>query len=158
MAADDEGPWYYEQVELGYNYRLTDMQAALGQSQLLRLPQFLARRRALVRRYRLALADLPVTLPLADADDTAAWHLFVIRVAASRRRGVFEALQAVGIGVNVHYIPVHLQPDYRRLGFRPGQFPEAERYYGEAITLPLHPQLSDVEQDHVVASLVQALA
>jgi UDP-4-amino-4,6-dideoxy-N-acetyl-beta-L-altrosamine transaminase len=158
MSADDEGPWYYEQVELGYNYRLTDLQAALGQSQLLRLPQFLARRRALARRYRLALADLPVTLPLADADDAVAWHLFVIRVAASRRRGVFEALRAAGIGVNVHYIPVHLQPDYRRLGFRPGQFPEAERYYGEAITLPLHPKLTDVEQDHVVASLVQALA
>jgi dTDP-4-amino-4,6-dideoxygalactose transaminase len=148
-----EGPWYYEQLALGYNYRLTDIQAALGESQLRRLPEFLMRRRTLVRRYRQLLADLPVTLPLADGDDDAAWHFFVIRIAAARRRVVFEALRAAEVGVNVHYIPVHLQPDYRRLGFHPGQFPETERYYSEAITLPLFAALTSIDQDQIVEAL-----
>ncbi|MDD5250751.1 MAG: UDP-4-amino-4,6-dideoxy-N-acetyl-beta-L-altrosamine transaminase [Rhodocyclaceae bacterium] len=153
-----DGPWFYQQIDLGYNYRMTDLQAALGESQMKRLPQFVARRRALVRRYREILQDLPVALPADDADDDSAWHLFVIRVAAAHRRAVFEALRAADIMVNVHYIPVHLQPWYRRLGFRPGDFPEAEDYYREAITLPLHPQLSDADQDFVVATLAAALA
>jgi dTDP-4-amino-4,6-dideoxygalactose transaminase len=153
-----DGPWYYQQLDLGYNYRLTDLQAALGESQMRRLPDFLARRRALVRRYRNLLAELPVTLPPADADDESAWHLFVIRVAEERRRDVFDAMRAAQVMVNVHYIPVHLQPWYRRLGFRPGDFPQAEQYYREAITLPLHPRLSDADQDFVVATLAAALA
>lgn len=156
MHGVSEGPWYYEQVDLGYNYRLTDMQAALGASQLRRMPAFLIRRRALVQRYRQRLAALPLTLPIGDADEDSAWHLFVVRVAAERRRDVFEALRAADIGVNVHYIPVHLQPEYRRLGFRSGQFPEAERYYSEAITLPLYPGMTDADQDRVVAVLEQA--
>lgn len=157
MAAASEGPWYYEQVELGFNYRLTDLQAALGESQMRRLPEFLDRRRQLVRRYRELLADFPLTLPDAAADADSAWHLFVVRVAAAQRRRVFESMRAAGIGVNVHYIPVHLQPDYRQLGFVPGQFPEAERYYKEALTLPLHAALTDDEQARVVAALAQAL-
>lgn len=158
MTAASDGPWYYEQVELGFNYRLTDLQAALGESQMRRLPEFLDRRRQLVRRYRELLADFPLTLPAADADADSAWHLFVVRVAAAQRRRVFESMRAAGIGVNVHYIPVHLQPDYRQLGFAPGQFPEAERYYQEALTLPLHAALTDEQQDQVVAALARALA
>ena len=158
MTAASDGPWYYEQVELGFNYRLTDLQAALGESQMRRLPEFLDRRRQLVRRYRELLADFPLTLPAADADADSAWHLFVVRVAAAQRRRVFESMRAAGIGVNVHYIPVHLQPDYRQLGFAPGQFPEAERYYQEALTLPLHAALTDEQQAQVVAALARALA
>lgn len=157
MTGKPDGPWYYEQIELGYNYRMTDLQAALGASQLDRLPQFLARRRQLVKRYRQLLAGLPVQLPTHGADDNSAWHLFVIRVEAERRLATFEALRAADIGVNVHYIPVHLQSDYRRLGFAAGMFPVAEQYYREAITLPLFPELDDADQDQVVAALAEAL-
>jgi dTDP-4-amino-4,6-dideoxygalactose transaminase len=157
MVGPSDGPWYYQQIELGYNYRMTDLQAALGASQMRRLDAFLARRRQLVARYRQALCGLPVQLPAEGVDAESAWHLFVVRVAAERRRAVFEALRAADIGVNVHYIPVHLQPDYQRLGFARGQFPHAEQYYQEAITLPLHAALTDAQQDHVVAALAQAL-
>ncbi|HEY6898503.1 MAG TPA: UDP-4-amino-4,6-dideoxy-N-acetyl-beta-L-altrosamine transaminase [Rhodocyclaceae bacterium] len=157
MEGPSDGPWYYQQIALGYNFRITDMQAALGASQMRRLPDFIARRRALVARYRAALAGLPLILPANDADAESTWHLFVIRVAAERRKAVFEALRTAGIGVNVHYIPVHLQPDFARLGFRPGHCPEAERYYAEAITLPMFPAMSDAEQDEVVAAVKQAL-
>ncbi|OYY95900.1 MAG: UDP-4-amino-4,6-dideoxy-N-acetyl-beta-L-altrosamine transaminase [Hydrogenophilales bacterium 28-61-23] len=153
------GPWYYEQVELGFNYRMTDLQAALGESQLRRLDRFVDARRRLADRYDRLLADLPLTTPWRDPASASAWHLYVIRLhAASRRRAVFEQLRAAGIGVNVHYIPVHLQPDYRRLGFSAGDFPVAEDYYVRAITLPLYPGLSDTEQDRVVAALREALA
>lgn len=157
MSSPSEGPWYYQQIELGFNFRMTDIQAALGASQMAKLPRFLERRRELVRRYRTTMAGLPISLPLDDADDDSAWHLFVVRVPAERRRPIFESLRSSGIGVNVHYIPVHLQPDYYRLGFRPGQFPEAENYYAEAITLPLYPAMSDAEQDRVVEALERAL-
>ncbi len=157
MQGESEGPWYYEQVELGFNYRMTDLQAALGESQMVRLPEFLHRRKQLVQRYRERLAALPVRLPAADADTESAWHLFVIRVPAAQRGAVFATMRAAGIGVNVHYIPVHLQPDYLRLGFRRGQFPEAEQYYQEAITLPLYATLSDADQDRVVETLARAL-
>jgi dTDP-4-amino-4,6-dideoxygalactose transaminase len=157
MVGASEGPWYYQQTELGYNYRLTDLQAALGASQMQRLDEFLARRKQLVARYRKALAGLPCQLPAADADAESAWHLFVIRVPAARRRAIFESLRAADIGVNVHYIPVHLQPDYQKLGFSPGQFPVAEAYYQEAITLPLHAALTDEQLDYVVAALAKAL-
>lgn len=157
MQGESHGPWYYEQVTLGYNYRITDIQAALGASQMRRLPAFLARRRELVARYRTALAGLPLVLPAPGADQDSTWHLFVIRVAAERRRKIFESLRAAGIGVNVHYIPVHLQPDYARIGFGAGQFPEAERYYSGAITLPMYPAMTDAEQDRVVQALTRAL-
>lgn len=155
MSAAGEGAWYYEQLELGYNYRMTDVQAALGTSQLRRLREFLARRRELAARYERALAGLPVTLP--PSSDESAWHLYVIQVDAGRRRAVFDALRAADIGVNVHYIPVHLQPYYRRLGFKPGDFPAAENYYARALTLPLHAGLTDAQQDRVVSTLAAAL-
>lgn len=161
MSHAPDGPWYYEQLELGWNYRLTDLQAALGTSQLARLDAYVARRAALARAYDAALAGLPLTTPWQHPDSASAWHLYVVRLhtAALGRshRAVFEALRAQGIGVNLHYIPVHLQPYYRALGFGPGQFPEAERYYAEAISLPLYPTLSDAQQAEVVAALRRAL-
>lgn len=152
-----EGPWYYEQVALGFNYRLTDLQAALGRSQLARLASFLAARERLARRYDELLAGLPLARPHRDAGRTSAWHLYVVRLRLDRlarsHLQVFEGLRAAGIGANLHYIPVYRQPYYARMGFEPSDFPEAERYYAEAISLPLHPRLADAEQAHVAATL-----
>lgn len=159
---DQHGPWMYEQIELGLNYRMTDIQAALGSSQLNRLDAFVARRRQLAARYDALLAQLPVTCPWQHPDTNSAWHLYVIRLRRNElklsRRQVFEALRAAGIGVNVHYIPVHTQPYYQRLGFKAGMFPEAESYYQDAITLPLFSKMTDAEQDTVVAALTKILA
>jgi UDP-4-amino-4,6-dideoxy-N-acetyl-beta-L-altrosamine transaminase len=157
MSGPSHGPWYYEQIELGFNYRATDLQAALGVSQLARLDGFLSRRRALATVYDQSLEALPVRLPTLQPGAESAWHLYVVRVA-ERRDEVFAALRAAGIGVNVHYIPVHLQPFYRQLGFAPGDFPEAERYYREALSLPLYPGLTAAEQGHIITSLADALA
>ena len=162
LTNKDEGGWYYEQVALGFNYRLTDLQAALGLSQLRRLEQFLRRRRELVARYDRLLAELPVTRPLVDLIDESAWHLYVIRIdpkrAGKTRRQVYDAMRAAGIGVQVHYIPVHLQPYYRALGFKPGHCPEAELYSEQALSLPLYPAMSDGEQELVVAALQKSLS
>ncbi|ACC72180.1 UDP-4-amino-4,6-dideoxy-N-acetyl-beta-L-altrosamine transaminase [Paraburkholderia phymatum] len=161
MDEPNEGAWFYEMQELGFNYRITDIQAVLGLSQLKRLDGFLARRRALVKRYDTLLKDLPLQLPQLDALEESAWHLYVVRVpddgAHANRRAVFDALRSAEIGVNVHYIPVHLQPYYRRRGFKPGDFPQAEQYYREAISLPLYATLTDAEQDRVVAQLKRVL-
>lgn len=156
-----DGPWIYQQIELGLNYRMTDIQAALGSSQLGRLDAFVARRRELAARYDTLLAGLPVTCPWQHPDTKSAWHLYVIRLHRNEiklsRRQVFDALRAAGIGVNVHYIPVHTQPYYRGLGFEPGMFPEAESYYEDAITLPLFSKMTNDEQDTVVAALEKIL-
>ncbi|AUT69942.1 UDP-4-amino-4,6-dideoxy-N-acetyl-beta-L-altrosamine transaminase [Paraburkholderia hospita] len=161
MDEPDVGAWSYEMQELGFNYRITDIQAVLGLSQLKRLDGFLARRRMLVQRYDTLLKNLPLQLPQLDALDESAWHLYVVRVkdnsAHADRRAVFDALRAADIGVNVHYIPVHLQPYYRRLGFKPGDFPQAEQYYREALSLPLYAALTDAQQDRVVAQLKRVL-
>ena len=155
-------PWYYQQIALGYNYRLTDLQAALGVSQLERLAWFVAQRRRLAARYDAALADWPLHLPWQHPEAVSAWHLYVIRLDLAQitrsRRQVFAALRAAGIGVNIHYIPVHLQPHYQRLGFAAGDFPEAERYYAEALSLPLFPTLSEEQQQTVLTALQRALA
>ena len=157
MSEPSHGPWYYQQVELGFNYRITDLQAALGLSQLGKLDEFVARRRELAARYARLLACLPVTLPSAQSEAESAWHLYVVRLQSERinlsHRQVFEGLRAAGVGVNLHYIPVHLQPYYQDLGFTEGDFPEAERYYAEAISLPLFPLLTDEQQDYVVEQL-----
>lgn len=161
LTATPDGPWSYEQVELGYHYRLTDIQAALGWSQLARLPELLRRRRELAARYDRLLADLPVQLPARRSDRESSWHLYPILIDGTRcatgRAEVFAALRAAGIGVNVHYIPVHLQPYYRRLGFKPGDFPAAEARYAATLTLPLYYGLTDAQQDEVVAALRCAL-
>ena len=150
-------PWYYEQQSLGFNYRMTDVQAALGTSQLARLDAYLERRNQLARRYDALLAELPLQLPTVQPQNRSAFHLYVVRLRdrtnRSSHRQVFEALRTRGIGVNLHYTPVHLQPYYRDLGFRPGQFPEAESYAEQAITLPLYPAMTDAQQDAVVTAL-----
>jgi len=161
MTHPPDGPWYYQQVDLGFNYRLTDLQAALGLSQMARLDAYVAGRHEIARRYDTLLAPLPVTTPWQMPNTYSGLHLYVIRVdpvVAGRSRGeVFAALRAQGIGVNVHYIPVHTQPYYQRQGFCTGDFPEAERYYAEAISLPMYATLTDAQQDAVVAALTQAL-
>jgi dTDP-4-amino-4,6-dideoxygalactose transaminase len=157
-----DGPWMYHQIELGLNYRMTDIQAALGTSQMARLDPFVARRRELAARYDRLLEKLPLTRPWQHPDTNSAWHLYVIRLHRNEiklsRRQVFDALRAAGIGVNVHYIPVHTQPYYRNLGFANGMFPEAESYYEDAITLPLFSKMTEAEQDTVVAALENILA
>ena len=162
MNAPPEGPWSYGQVELGYHYRLTDIQAALGWSQLDRLPEFLRRRRELAARYDRLLADLPVQLPARRPGRESGWHLYAIRLDTGRcargRAAVYAEMRAAGIGVNVHYIPVHLQPYYRKLGFGPGDFPAAEARYAETLTLPLFYGLTEAQQDEVAAALRSALA
>ncbi|MGO4367027.1 UDP-4-amino-4,6-dideoxy-N-acetyl-beta-L-altrosamine transaminase [Pseudomonas sp. PAB10] len=157
MDVPDHGLWYYQQLELGFNYRMTDLHAALGLSQMARLDSFVAKRRQLAARYDRLLADLPLVLPVAQAGTQSAWHLYVVRLRLDEisvtQREVFDTLRAAGIGVNLHYIPVHLQPYYRKLGFEDGDFPEAERYFSEAVSLPLFPLLSDEQQDYVVEQL-----
>jgi UDP-4-amino-4,6-dideoxy-N-acetyl-beta-L-altrosamine transaminase len=161
MTAPPEGGWAYEQTELGYNYRITDLQAALGLVQLGRLDEFLARRRELARRYDEELADLPLTRPWQHPEGNSSYHLYPIKLhlktIGKSRREVYDALRAAGIGVQVHYIPVPAQPYYRQLGFQPGQFPESERYYEAALSLPLFTQLTDHEQTKVIDELRRAI-
>jgi dTDP-4-amino-4,6-dideoxygalactose transaminase len=156
-----EGPWVYEQQLLGHNARMTELQAALGRSQLARLPQMQARREALAARYDRLLANLPLKRPARLADRASAWHLYAVEIDAERtvrsRREVFDALRAAQVGVNVHYIPIHTQPYYAALGFRRGDFPLAEACYAQSLSLPLFPDLSDAEQDVVVAVLQATL-
>jgi UDP-4-amino-4,6-dideoxy-N-acetyl-beta-L-altrosamine transaminase len=157
-ARADAPGWYYEQQLLGFNYRITDLQAALGVSQLERLDAYVQRRNELAARYSTAFAGLPIQLPTVSAGNRSAFHLYVVRCSrAGSRRAVYDALRARRIGVNLHYLPVHLQPYYRRLGFRPGMFAESEAYADDAITLPLYPMMTDGQQDQVIQSLRQAL-
>jgi UDP-4-amino-4,6-dideoxy-N-acetyl-beta-L-altrosamine transaminase len=162
MTREPDGPWYYQQIELGYNYRMTELQAALGVSQMARLDQYVERRHTLARRYDELLAPLPVTTPWQHPDGYSGLHLYPIRLQLNKIRKthlqVFEALRAQGIGVNLHYIPVHTQPFYERMGFKPDDFPQAQAYYREAISLPMYQGLSDVQQDAVVAALRLAIA
>lgn len=162
LDTTDEGPWYYEQHLLGFNYRITDIQAALGHSQLKRLDAMQADRIALADRYDELLGDLPLHLPVRLADRVSSWHLYAVEIDGERsnasRRAVFEALRNASIGVNVHYIPIHTQPYYRKLGFKPGDFPAAEQYYAQAISLPLFPALTHAQQDRVAQVLRAALA
>ena len=161
MTHEADGPWYYQQIELGYNYRMTDLQAALGVSQMRRLDDYVARRHQLAQRYDQLLADLPLITPWQHPDNYSGLHLYVIRLQLDHiqvsRRQVFETLREQGIGVNVHYIPVHMQPFYQHIGFKSGQFPEAESYYSQAISLPMYPTLTDSQQDQVVSALDRAL-
>lgn len=161
MTHAPDGPWYYQQIDLGYNYRMTELQAALGVSQMQRLDTFVARRHQLAQRYDHLMAALPVTTPWQHPDSYSGLHLYVIRLQLDKitktHRQVFEALREHGIGVNLHYIPVHTQPYYRRMGFKPGDFPQSEMYYAEAISLPMYQTLSDGQQDQVVAALQKIL-
>jgi len=162
MTHEPDGPWYYQQVDLGFNYRMTELQAALGVSQMARLDDFVKRRHELARRYDELLADLPVLSPWQHPDSYSGLHLYVIRlklgeIRASHRE-VFESLREQGIGVNLHYIPVHTQPFYEAMGFAPDDFPESMRYYNEAISIPMYHGLTFEQQDAVVGALKQALS
>lgn len=160
MTQPPDGPWYYQQVALGFNYRMTELQAALGLSQLTRLEEYVEQRCQRVARYNQALEHLPLTLPWQHAEGASAWHLYIIRVnvnAPISRNALFTALREADIGVNLHYIPVHLQPYYRSMGFKAGDFPRAEHYYQEAISLPLYPTLGFDDQDKVIKVLVDHL-
>lgn len=162
MSHAPDGPWYYQQIDLGYNYRMTELQAALGLSQMQRLDVFVARRHQLAQRYDQLLADLPLTTPWQHPDGYSGLHLYVIRLQLDKinnlHRQVFEALREQGIGVNLHYIPVHTQPHYQRMGFKVGDYPQAEQYYAEAISLPMFQTLTDEQQDQVVDVLRGVLA
>jgi UDP-4-amino-4,6-dideoxy-N-acetyl-beta-L-altrosamine transaminase len=161
IQGDLDGPWYYQQLELGYHYRMTDLQAALGASQMNRLDAFVKRRHELVERYNVGLKDLPLTTPYQSPETYPSWHLYVIRLELDciklTHREVFEKLRSAGIGVNLHYIPVHTQPYYQNLGFQWGQFPEAEQYYREAISIPLHSGLTHEQQDRIMSVLGEIL-
>lgn len=159
MTHAPDGPWYYQQITLGYNYRMTEIQAALGLSQLDRLHEFVAARHRIANRYADLLAGLPLRVQAALPGTHSALHLYVVCLDdPARHSTVFQALRAAGIGVNLHYIPVHTQPYFQALGHRPGDYPASEAYYARAISLPMYPGLTEAMQDQVVAALRQALA
>lgn len=157
MTHAPDGSWYYQQIDLGYNYRMTDLQAALGLNQLQRLDEFVSKRHDIAGRYNQLLVDLPVITPWQHADSYSGLHLYVIRLKLEEigraHRQVFDDLRTAGIGVNLHYIPVYLQPYYENLGFKAGYCSAAENYYAEAISLPMYPGLTENQQDQVVATL-----
>ncbi len=157
MEWEPDGPWYYQQVALGYNYRMTELQAALGVSQMTRLDEFIARRRRLAALYDRLLEAVPVLKPHVLPNAQSAWHLYVVRVDAARRRAIFEAMRAADIGVNVHYIPVPSQPFYRRLGHDSAHYPNAQAYYAECISIPLYYGMTDQDAQAVVTALQRSL-
>ncbi|MEZ5692070.1 MAG: UDP-4-amino-4,6-dideoxy-N-acetyl-beta-L-altrosamine transaminase [Rickettsiales bacterium] len=149
---DLDGVWYYEQGFLGYHYRMTDIQAALGISQLKRLDDFIVKRRSIAQKYNEILKDLPIELP--PESTVSGWHIYVIRLTSPELRlKVFNGLRSAGIGANVHYIPIHLQPYYRNLGFKTGDFPSAEKFYATALTIPIFPSMNEEEQEYVAGKL-----
>lgn len=160
MSKEDAGSWYYEQIDLGFNYRLTDIQAALGLSQLERLDEYVTQRHSLSKKYNELLARLPITTPWQHPETYSGLHLYVIRLNLSQikksHREVFEELREEGIGVNLHYIPIHTQPYYQSLGFNWGDYPKAEQYHKEAISLPMYPTLE--RQDEVVETIEKVLS
>jgi len=156
-----DGPWYYQQTELGFNYRMTDIQAALGLSQMKRLNEFVSKRHTIAKRYNKLLMSFPVITPWRHEDNYSGMHLYIIRINLEKiknsHRQVFEILREGGIGVNLHYIPVYTQPYYEKIGFNKNDFPEANNYYAAAISLPMHPGLTLEEQDKVILALSKAL-
>lgn len=161
MVGESHGGWYYQQIDLGFNYRMTELQAALGVSQMKRLDEFVTARHHLADRYNDLLKSLPVVLPYQLENTYSGLHLYVIRLSLEKlsltHKEVFEALRGKGIGVNLHYIPVHTQPYYKKMGFSIGDFPESERYYSEAISLPMFHGMTEEQQDNVVKVLTEIL-
>lgn len=162
MTGTADGPWYYQQIDLGFNYRMTDMQAALGYSQMQKVNEFVSKRRYLAKRYNELLKNINgIQLPDQNEDTKSSWHLYVVRVDFSKisktKNQIFAEMKEKGICLNLHYIPVHTQPYYENLGFKGVDFPNSEKYYEEAFTLPLYYSLTDEQQDHIVKSLVEVL-
>lgn len=161
MTHAPDGPWYYQQIDLGFNYRMTELQAALGISQMTRLDDYVARRHALANRYNELLEGLPLTLPWQHPDSYSGLHLYVVRLQLNKinitHQQVFEQLRKQGIGVNLHYIPVHTQPYYQRMGFKVGDYPQAEQYYSQAISLPMFQGMTHGQQNEVVTAVKQVL-
>lgn len=156
LLTKNDGPWYYEQLDLGYNYRITDIQCALGVSQMDRLPEFLEKRKQIAKRYNEAFAaNEQIQLPYQKEGCDNAWHLYVIRIKNGKRKEVFEKLRAAGIGVNVHYIPVYQHPYYRTHGYAEVTCPNAEEYYKECISLPMYPDLKEEEQEYVIKKVLE---
>lgn len=161
MTKEADGPWYYQQIDLGFNYRMTELQAALGLSQLAKVDKFVARRRQLADRYNELLKDLPLKVPYQNPDTDSSWHLYIVRVDFNKikktKKQIFAEMKAKGVCLNLHYIPVHTQPYYQNLGFKHGDFPVSEKYYEEAFTLPLYYSFTDEQQDCVVSALKEVL-
>ncbi|RYD54544.1 MAG: UDP-4-amino-4,6-dideoxy-N-acetyl-beta-L-altrosamine transaminase [Sphingobacteriales bacterium] len=161
MTHESDGPWYYQQIDLGFNYRMTELQAALGISQMERLDHYIARRHQLAERYSELLRALPVTTPWQHPDSYSGLHLYVIRLKLDAinktHRQVFDSLREQGIGVNLHYIPIYTQPFYAEMGFNPSDFPASQSYYREAISIPMFQTMTDDQQDQVLAALAEAL-
>ncbi len=161
MTHTSDGPWYYQQIALGYNYRMTDIQAVLGLNQMQRLDEFVTKRHVIADRYNRLLADVPLIIPWQHEDSYSALHLYVIRLNLAEigktHRQIFEVLRALDIGVNLHYIPVYHHPYYQSLGFKTDYCLEAEQYYAEAISLPIYPGLTEAQQDLVVRALYEAI-
>lgn len=162
MTKEADGPWYYQQIDLGFNYRMTDMQAALGYSQMHKIDEFVARRRELAARYNELLKDLDMLkLPYQDESTASSWHLYIVRVDFSKisktKKQIFAEMKDKGICLNLHYIPVHTQPYYEKLGFKQGDFPVSEKYYEEAFTLPLYYSLTNEQQDYIIEALKEVL-
>ncbi len=161
MTQEPDGPWYYQQVDLGFNYRMTDIQASLGTSQMQRLDHYISKRHKIAEKYNSSLAKLPLNIPYQHPDTYSAFHLYVIRLNDNKfisHQELFEQLRDHGIGVNLHYIPIHTQPYYQDKGFKSGDYPSAEQYYQEALSLPIFPTLTEVDQNQVIRALQQALA
>lgn len=161
MTKEADGPWYYQQIGLGFNYRMTELQAALGLSQLAKVDKFVARRKQLAERYNELLKDLPLKLPYQNPDTDSSWHLYIVRADFNKvkktKKQIFAEMKAKGVCLNLHYIPVHTQPYYQNLGLKNGDFPVSEKYYEEAFTLPLYYSLTDEQQEYVVSALKEVL-
>ena len=156
MKNAPHGGWYYEQIDLGLNYRMTELQAALGCSQIKRIENFVLKRNNIAEFYNQEFCNLPIDLPKIDKNSISSYHLYIIKISSNNekeRLELYSYLKENGLGVNVHYIPVHMQPYYRSLGFSNGDFPEAERYYKSAISIPLHPGLTKSNQNYIVKKL-----
>ena len=159
MSHASHGPWYYEQIELGFNYRMTDIQAALGLSQMQRLNQFVEQRHAVANQYAALLKKMPLKLPFQSLGGHSSLHLYVIQIdsAIYNHLEFFETMRSNGVGVNIHYIPVYRQPYYEKMGFTPSEYPESEKYYSQAVSLPIFPGLTQMQQEYIANAVNKSL-